>query len=261
MATKTVQVKLDIRAEHLAAANAFRHKMARQGTLVVRLMSSPGSGKTALLEKTAQRLGKSQAIGVLVGDVETDRDAQRLAPFAPTVQITTGGACHLEIPLIERASKKLDTPRLDFLFIEDVGNLVCPASHDLGEHLRVLLLSTTEGDDKPGKYPKAFRTSDVVVITKADLLPYVPFSVKHAEKDARRVQPALMIFTLSAQTGDGVAEWCKFLERERKRLQAAGKADAEQSRISHLVSPLAGEKQRARPIKSPKSRIVKFGKE
>ena len=106
-----------------------------------------------------------------------------------------------------------------------MGNLVCPASHDLGEHLRVLLLSSTEGDDKPGKYPKAFRTSDVVVITKADLLPYVPFSVKHAEKDARRVQPALKIFTLSAQTGNGVADWCTFLERERKRLQVAGKAD------------------------------------
>jgi hydrogenase nickel incorporation protein HypB len=261
MATKTVQVKLDIRAEHLAAANAFRHKMARQGTLVVRLMSSPGSGKTALLEKTAQQLGKSRAIGVLVGDVETDRDAQRLAPFAPTVQITTGGACHLEIPLVERATKKLNESRLDFLFIEDVGNLVCPASHDLGEHLRVLLLSTTEGDDKPGKYPKAFRTSDVVVITKADLLPYVPFSVKQAEKDARRVQPALKFFSLSAQTGDGVTEWCSFLESERKRLQAAGHAEAEESRISHLVSPLPAGKQNVRSHKSPKSKIVKYGKE
>jgi hydrogenase nickel incorporation protein HypB len=260
MATKTVHVKLDIRAEHLAAANRFRHKMARQGTLVVRLMSSPGSGKTALLERTAQRLGKAHKIGVLVGDVETDRDAKRLAPYAPTVQITTGGACHLEIPLVERAAKKLDGPRLDLLFIEDVGNLVCPASHDLGEHLRVLLLSTTEGDDKPGKYPKAFRTSDVVVITKADLLPYVPFSVKQAEQDARRVQPALKIFTLSAQTGDGIAEWCAFLERERRRLQTAGQAE-EQSAIRHLVSPLAAEKRRVQPSKSPKSKIVKFAKE
>jgi hydrogenase nickel incorporation protein HypB len=261
MATKTVQVKLDIRAEHLAAANAFRHKMARQGTLVVRLMSSPGSGKTALLEKTAQRLRKSNAVGVLVGDVETDRDAQRLAPYAPTVQITTGGACHLEIPLVERATKKLDEPRLDFLFIEDVGNLVCPASHDLGEHLRVLLLSTTEGDDKPGKYPKAFRTSDVVVITKADLLPYVPFSVKQAEKDARRVQPALKLFTLSAQKGDGIAEWCTFLERERKLLQAAGQADAGDKGIAHLVSPLATAKRSTQSVKSPKSKIVRVGKE
>jgi hydrogenase nickel incorporation protein HypB len=260
MVTKTIQVKLDIRAEHLAAANAFRHNMARQGTLVVRLMSSPGSGKTALLEKTAERLRKSHTIGVLVGDVETDRDAQRLAPFAPTVQITTGGACHLEIPLVERASKKLDKPRLDFLFIEDVGNLVCPASHDLGEHLRVLLLSTTEGDDKPGKYPKAFRTSDVMVITKADLLPYVPFSVKQAERDARRVQPALKIFTLSAQKGNGVVEWCAFLERERKRLQAAGKAEVAEKGIAHLVSSLAAAKPKSRAGR-PKSTITKVGKE
>jgi hydrogenase nickel incorporation protein HypB len=125
----------------------------------------------------------------------------------------------------------------------------------------VLLLSTTEGDDKPGKYPKAFRTSDVVVITKADLLPYVPFSVKQAEKDARRVQPALKFFSLSAQTGDGVAEWCTFLKRERKRLQAAGQAEAEASRISHLISPLAADKRKPQPAKSPKSKIVKIGKE
>jgi hydrogenase nickel incorporation protein HypB len=260
MAKKIVPVKRDIRAEQLAAAHEFRHAMARQGTLVVRLMSSPGSGKTALLENTAQRLGKSYKIGVMVGDVETDRDAQRLAPFAPTVQITTGGACHLEIPLVERALAKFKKVAFDILFIEDVGNLVCPASHDLGEHLRVLLLSTTEGDDKPGKYPKAFRTSDVLVITKADLLPYVPFSPKHAEKDARRVQPALKIFTLSALTGDGVAEWCIFLERERKRLQAAGKAEVEEKGISHLAGPLAAEKSKAPRKKGPKSTIVKIGK-
>jgi hydrogenase nickel incorporation protein HypB len=260
MPTKIVPVKIDIRAEHLAAANAFRCRMAQQATLVVRLMSSPGSGKTALLEKTAQRLAKSHSVGVLVGDVETDRDAQRLAPFAPTVQITTGGACHLEIPLVERAFKKLDKPRFDFLFIEDVGNLVCPASHDLGEHLRVLLLSTTEGDDKPGKYPKAFRTSDVVLITKADLLPYVQFSVKQAETDAHRVQPALKIVTLSAQTGDGVAEWCTFLEREQKRLQAARRANPDWTDAAHFASRQAAEK-RGRSAKSSKSRIVKVGKE
>jgi hypothetical protein len=127
--------------------------------------------------------------------------------------------------------------------------------------LRVLLLSTTEGDDKPGKYPKAFRTSDVMVITKTDLLPYVPFLLKQVEKDARRVQPALKIFTLSAQTGDGVAEWCAFLERERKRLRAAAKAEDKQSRTAHLVSPLAAEKQGTRTVKSPKSKIVKVGKE
>jgi hydrogenase nickel incorporation protein HypB len=260
MTTKTIEVKRDIRAEHLAAANEFRHNMARQGTLIVRLISSPGSGKTSLLEKTAERLGLSHSVGVLVGDVETDRDARRLAPFAPTVQITTGGACHLEIPLVERALLKFKKSRFDILFIEDVGNLVCPASHDLGEHLRVLLLSSTEGDDKPGKYPKAFRTSDVLVITKADLLPYVPFSVMQAEKDARRVQPALKFFTLSAQKGDGVAEWCAFLERELKRLRVGGQSDARDKGIAHLVSPLAPEEQMTRRAKRPASKIMKVGK-
>jgi hydrogenase nickel incorporation protein HypB len=213
------------------------------------------------LEKTAQRLRPSHTIGVLVGDVETDRDAQRLAPFVPTVQITTGGACHLEIPLVERAYSKFKRTPFDILFIEDVGNLVCPASHDLGEHLRVLLVSTTEGDDKPGKYPKAFRTSDVLLITKSDLLPYVPFSVTQAEQDARRVQPALTVFTLSAQTGEGVAEWCAFLERERKRLLAAGQVDLAEKGIAHLVSPLATENQRARRAQRPKSKIIKVGEE
>jgi hydrogenase nickel incorporation protein HypB len=237
MATKTVAVKRDIRAEQLAAANEFRQAMTRQSTLVVRLMSSPGSGKTTLLEKTAQQLGESHSIGILVGDVETDRDAQRLAPFAPTVQITTGGACHLEIPLVERAFGTFSQPRFDFLFVEDVGNLVCPASHDLGEHLRVLLLSTTEGDDKPGKYPKAFRTSDVLILSKADLLPYVPFSAEDAEKDARRVQPALTIFILSAQTGEGMAAWCEFLRREHSRLVAAGRCNRLDNDMPDLTMP------------------------
>jgi len=236
MATKTVPVKLDIRAEHLAAANKFRKEMTTQGTLVVRLMSSPGSGKTMLLEKTAQQLGPFK-LGILVGDVETERDAQRLAPYAPTVQITTGGACHLEIPLVERAFKKLDNAQPHFLFIEDVGNLVCPASHDLGEHLRVVLLSTTEGDDKPAKYPKAFRTSDVVVISKSDLLPYVPFEVKNAETDALQIQSGLKIFTLSSYTGDGVSAWCEFLRRERHRLLLASASEDAEQEILKVARP------------------------
>lgn len=220
MSQKTVVVERDVRAELRAAAEEFRQAMTGRGTLVVRLIASPGSGKTMLLEATAQRLAEQYRLGILVGDVETDRDAQRLAPYAPTVQITTGGACHLEIPLVERAFQKLGKDELDFLFIEDVGNLICPASHDVGEHLRVILLSTTEGDDKPGKYPKAFRTSDVLVITKTDLLPYVPFVVEKAEKDARQIQPGLEIFSLSALTGEHVAAWCAFLEHERGRLSA-----------------------------------------
>lgn len=218
---KTVEVNRDLRAEQLVAAEAFRQRMARQGTLVVRLMSSPGSGKTRLLEVTAERLAPELAVAVLVGDIETNRDADRLAPYAPTIQITTGGACHLEIPLVERAYAELKPERCDVLFIEDIGNLICPASHDLGEHLRVLLLSVTEGDDKPGKYPKAFRTSQALVISKTDLLPHVPFLVQNAVEDAQRIQPHLQVFTLSAQTGTGLAPWCDYLIALRDQLVAS----------------------------------------
>lgn len=225
MGAQVIEVNRDLRAEQLAAADAFRRAMTCQGTLVVRLLSSPGSGKTTLLETTAKLLAARHSMAVLVGDVETDRDAIRLAPYAPTVQITTGGACHLEIPLVERAYRDLPASPYDFLFIEDVGNLICPASHDLGEHVRVILLSTTEGDDKPGKYPKAFRTSNVLVISKVDLLPYVPFSVALAADDAGRVQPALRTFSVSAPCGVGMAEWCDFLVRRRQDLLSSNQCD------------------------------------
>jgi hydrogenase nickel incorporation protein HypB len=184
---------------------------------VVRLLSSPGAGKTTLLQKTAAMLGERFRIGILVGDVETERDAERLRPFAPSVQITTGGACHLELPLVRRALPQLGGEAFDFLFIEDVGNLICPASHDLGEHLRVIVLSTTEGDDKPGKYPKAFRTSQVVVISKTDLLPHVPFAVERAQADARMVQSQLRFFSVCALRDEGIREWCDFLQAERQK--------------------------------------------
>jgi len=208
---KTVEVQVDLRQARREAASSFRDRMAAQGTLVVRLMSSPGSGKTTLLQHTARLLSATHRVAILVGDVETQRDAERLAPYAPTRQITTGGACHLELPLVEESLRQLDAGRVDFLFVEDIGNLICPASHDLGEHLRVLLLSATEGDDKPGKYPKAFRTSDVVVISKTDLLPYVPFEVARAVEDARRVRDDLVFFQLSALRDEGVDAWLQFL--------------------------------------------------
>jgi hydrogenase nickel incorporation protein HypB len=157
---------------------------------------------------------------VLVGDIATDRDAQRLAEHAPAVQLTTGGACHLEYPLIEQGWQALGEPEVDFLFVENIGNLVCPASHDLGEHLRVLLLSTTEGDDKPAKYPKAFRTSHALVITKIDLLPYVPFSVEQAVADARSVRGDLPVFTTSVHPPLGLEPWCDYLKNERRRMLA-----------------------------------------
>ena len=218
MSARRVDVNRDIRAEQLAAAAAFRNSMALRGTLVVRLISSPGAGKTTLLEKTAGILSRGNVLGVLVGDVETQRDAQRLAPYAPVAQITTGGACHLEFPLIEKHLPRLGRSRLDFLFVEDVGNLICPASHDLGEHLRVILLSATEGDDKPGKYPKEFRTSQSMVVTKTDLLPHVPFSVDSAIRDAQRVQPQIRAFALSAIQGENLDSWISHLQDERRRL-------------------------------------------
>ena len=139
-------------------------------------------------------------------------------PLVPVVQLTTGGACHLEFPLVERGLRQLGPVDADILFIENVETLVCPASHDLGEHLRVILLSTTEGDDKPAKYPKAFRTSQALVISKTDLLAYVPFSVHRASVDAHQVQPDLTVLPLSSPPGVGMAQWCEFLERKHAEL-------------------------------------------
>ena len=187
---------------------------------MINVVSSPGAGKTSLLEATARHWRAERRMAVLVGDLATDRDAQRLVPFCPVEQLTTGGACHLEIPLIKRGLGQLQVTDLEFLFIENIGNLVCPASHDLAEHLRVVVLSVTEGDDKPGKYPKMFRTSDAIVISKADLLPYVPFSVKSAITDAQLIQPDLHNFTVCSLTGDGIADWCAFLDDMRGRMIA-----------------------------------------
>jgi hydrogenase nickel incorporation protein HypB len=218
MKGQVISVGRDVLAERRAAAERFRTEQARRGTLVVQLISSPGAGKTALLEATARQWGTARRAAVLVGDLETDRDQQRLAPLLPAVQITTGGACHLELPLVERALDQLAGGPFDFLFIEDVGNLVCPAAHDLGQHIRVLLLSVPEGDDKPGKYPRAFRTSNALVLTKLDLLPHVPFSVEAAMADARRLQGDLEILSVCALSGMGIPAWCAYLEGQRAQL-------------------------------------------
>jgi hydrogenase nickel incorporation protein HypB len=135
--------------------------------------------------------------------------------------LTTGGACHLELSLVQRGLETLPKSDYEFLFVENIGNLVCPASHDLGEHLRVALLSTTEGDDKPGKYPKMFRTSDALLITKCDLLPHVPFSVDEAIADAKRIRPDIDAFSLCSLTGQGIAQWCDYLDARRESLLAA----------------------------------------
>ncbi len=216
--TKTVQVNQDIQAEKKRRAAIQRDEFTQQGTLVVNMVSSPGAGKTSLLEAMAKHWATSRRMAVLVGDLATERDAERLRPYVPTEQLTTGGACHLELSLVQSGLQKLPQNNYEFLFIENIGNLVCPASHDLGEHLRVALLSTTEGDDKPGKYPKMFRTSDALLITKCDLLPHVPFCVEAAIADAHLVQPKLKAFSVCALTGDGIAAWCEYLDDQRASL-------------------------------------------
>jgi hydrogenase nickel incorporation protein HypB len=173
--TRVLPVNRDIQAERRQAAAEQRQEFSSRRTFVVNLVSSPGAGKTSLLEATARHWAGSRRIAVLVGDLATDRDAERLAPLVPVQQLTTGGACHLELELVQSGLQRLPDDDYEFLFIENIGNLVCPASHDLAEHLRVVLISTTEGDDNPGKYPKMFRTSHSMLVTKTDLLPHVPF--------------------------------------------------------------------------------------
>ena len=216
--TRVITVGRDVSAPARLKAGAFRRAMAEKGTFVVNLLSSPGAGKTSLLAATARHWGPRRKIAVLVGDIATDRDAQRLAPLMPAVQLTTGGACHLELPLVERGLDALPPGDVQYLFIENVGNLVCPSSHDLGEHLRVVVLSTTEGDDKPAKYPKAFRTSHALVINKVDLVAHVPFSLDAASDDARSIQPRLAVWPVSALHGEGIAAWCDYLDLQRCKL-------------------------------------------
>ncbi len=212
MNERSVSVGQSILAESASRAEEFRARMTEAGTFVVNLMSSPGSGKTSLLEATAQRLGDTYRLACLVGDIATNRDSDRLRRYMPAVQLTTGGACRLEPPLVEAGFQKLglDQPA-DFLFIENVGNLVCPASFDLGEHMRIVVLAVTEGDDKPSKYPKAFRTSTACVLSKIDLLPYVPFQIDSAIADARSIRPDLEFFPLSAISGKGLDFWLNAL--------------------------------------------------
>lgn len=216
--SRVVSVRRDVMLPARQQADEFQRAMTAQGTLVVNLISSPGAGKTSLLMAMARCWEGRRRMAVLVGDIATDRDAERLAPLVPVAQLTTGGACHLELSLVQRGWQELQAPRVDFLFIENIGNLVCPTSHDLGEHLRVVMLSTTEGDDKPGKYPKAFRTSQALVISKTDLLPYVPFSVAAATADAIAIQPSLTVWPVCSLRAEGIAAWSEFLESKRLKM-------------------------------------------
>lgn len=214
---ETIPLQRDLQSQRRLEADAWRQSLKARGIYCVNMISSPGAGKTTILQAMARYWDGQPRMAVLVGDIATDRDAQRLAPLVPVRQLTTGGACHLELPLVLSGWKQLEEQQLDFLFIENIGNLVCPASHDLGEHLRVVVLSVTEGDDKPGKYPKAFRTSDVCLINKVDLLPYVPFSMEEVTRDAQRVRPDQPVIGLSARSGEGIEQWCDLLIEKRRR--------------------------------------------
>lgn len=215
---ETIPVERDVLSQRRQDAENWRRSLTERGILCVNLISSPGAGKTSLLQATARHWQEKHRIAVLVGDIATDRDAQRLAPLVPVKQLTTGGACHLELPLVRTGFAAVDRPDLEFLFVENIGNLVCPASHDLGEHLRVVMLSVTEGDDKPGKYPKAFRTSQACVLSKCDLLPHVPFEWNAAVQDIHLVRDGMPVIGVSSLSGTGIAAWCEFLEQQRQQL-------------------------------------------
>jgi len=193
-------------------ANRNRRLFGERGIFVLNLVSSPGAGKTSLLERTFQELQGSLKIAVIEGDVQTDLDAQRVARYGvPVIQIVTMGGCHLEAGLIEDALGKLELTGLDLLFIENVGNLVCPAGYDLGEAAKVVILSTTEGEDKPLKYPAMFLNSTVLIINKIDLVPYVNCDLERLKANALRINPNLKVFETSCYTGAGIPEWCNWL--------------------------------------------------
>ncbi len=196
-------------------AKAIRDKLAPHEILVVNICSSPGSGKTTLLQETGKRLKDKLKMGVLVGDPETERDAIRIKESGiDCLQIVTGGVCHIEAQMILQALEHFTYEGLDVLFIENVGNLLCPAAFDLGEDYRVTLISSTEGDDKPKKYPRMFLTSELMLVSKADLLPYVPFSVEAVTKDARDINPGLEVISISSTNGQGIDEWCSWLQQK-----------------------------------------------
>jgi len=211
---RVVQVQKSLMTHNDGVAAENRVRFARR--LVLNIVSSPGSGKTALMERTVRELAADLAIGVVVGDLETDNDAVRLhGAGAPSVQIVTGAVCHLEAEMVARAVDGLDLDDLDVVVIENVGNLVCPAAWDLGEDLRVTMLSVTEGEDKPLKYPRIFKDADAVIINKIDIAEAVGFDRDRALESVRQVTPNAKVFELSARTGEGMAPWLEWLREQR----------------------------------------------
>ncbi len=211
--TRLIEVRQNVLKHNDVLARELRKRFEAANVFVVSLVSSPGSGKTAFLEKTLTSLKENYKVAALVGDLETENDAKRLARAeVPAKQIITGTICHLEAAMVEKSLEDWDLNELDFLFIENVGNLVCPSSYDLGEALRVVLMSTTEGEDKPRKYPTIFNTADTAIITKMDLAKAVEFDKQAAHASIEAVRPGMQIFEVSSKTGAGMDEWLEFLE-------------------------------------------------
>lgn len=223
-------VTCDNSTMHLLKANDFvaaaiRKKATEENFLLLNITSSAGSGKTTLLQETARRLGDKINMKILVGDLETERDADRLrAVGADALQIVTGGICHLEAQMVWQAMENLDLTDLDLLIVENVGNLVCPASFDLGEDFRVTLIATTEGDDKPKKYPRMFLTSELLLVSKVDLLEYLPFSVDAVVADARDINPEIEVLEISSIKNVGIDQWCNWIMERIKQKKAGKKA-------------------------------------
>ncbi len=210
---RLVQVRQHILKHNDSAARVLRERFHEAGTYVISLVSSPGAGKTALLERMLGSLGSRYRVAALVGDLATDNDARRLARSgAPVKQIITGTVCHLEADMVSAALLDWQPEQLDFLFIENVGNLVCPATFDLGENLRLVVFSVTEGEDKPLKYPTIFNTADVTVISKVDLSAAVEFDRSAAHQNIQAVRPGMSVWELSAKTGEGMDAWLGFLQ-------------------------------------------------
>ena len=220
---RLVEVRKNVLKQNDVVARALRECFREAGVLALSLVSSPGSGKTAFLEKTLTLLRARYRVAALVGDLATENDATRLArSHAPVKQIITGTVCHLEAAMVQNALEGWNLHDLDFLFIDNVGNVVCPSSFDLGEDLRFVLLSVTEGEDKPLKYPTIFNSADVAVITKSDLAAAVDFDEAAAKRNIQAVRPGMEVFKVSAKTGEGMTEYLEFLESRRKRFRAAG---------------------------------------
>ena len=217
---KTVEVLTKILDANDKQAQSNREHFQEYGILSFNLMSSPGSGKTTLLEKTIDLLKDEYKIGVIEGDLETNKDAERIkAKGVPAYQITTGQACHLDAFMVHEGIHHLPLQDLDIVFVENVGNLVCPASYDIGTHINVVLLSVPEGDDKPAKYPVMFRSADIVLITKADLIPYFDFNVENVKREVRRLNPKADILILSSKSGEGMDKWIKYIKLKKEMME------------------------------------------